>query len=283
MLVILVYGWIDVRQREYNASLAIAERIVPPPSSTAAPKAMRPSSSSSNKQPLQSSIGLKLSSKYASICISEDARRIHATNTDKMLSNAAILTLLQRFIQLHAVSAHSELPVVSTPDFQSLPSFRSKQLNESDPLSLCLSVHEPLITLLSVHSEIFLSLAADDVNMYEMSTTQFNTLCREKFQFSKPTSIAQLRIGSDSFKIPFIHRAFVRNFNSVENQRSSPTSSAAAGAAPSSSASFGSYSTLLGKNNKASEYAFEARLLLTSSFRSSELATEEVTIHNNLK
>ena len=244
---------------------------------------MRPSSSNCNKLLLQSSIGLKLSSKYATICISEDARRINATNTDKMLSNAAILTLLQRFIQLHAVSAHSELPVVSTPDFQSLPSFRSKQLNESDPLSLCLSVHEPLITLLSVHSEIFLSLAADDVNMYEMSTTQFNTLCREKFQFSKPTSIAQLRIGSDSFKIPFIHRAFVRNFNSVENQRSSPTSSSSSVAPSSSSASFGSYSTLLGKNNKASEYAFEARLLLTSSFRSSELATEEVTTHNNLQ
>jgi hypothetical protein len=125
-----------------------------------------------------------------------------------------------------------------------------------------------MITLLSVQSEIFLSLAADDVNMYEMTTKQFNTLCKEQFQFSKPTSIAELRVGPDSYKIPFIHRAFVRNFGAAEQQQQQQRSS--------SSTSFGSYSTLLGKNNKASEYAFEARLLMTSSLRNRELGNNEV-------
>lgn len=250
---------IDVRQREYNTALIIAETIVPC-ISTAAPKAAESSSSK-----LQSSIGLKLSSKFATICISEDESKVNAS--DKMLSKAAILNLLQRFLQLHAMSAHTELPIFSTPDFQSLSSFR-KELKEVDPVSLCMSVHEPLITLLSVKSEIFLSLAADDVNMYEMNTKQFSTLCKEQFQFSKPTSIAELRVGPDSYKIPFIHRAFVRNFGPAEKQQRSSASS-----------SFGSYSTLLGKNNKASEYAFEARLLMTSSLRNrGELGNDEVLL-----
>lgn len=251
---------IDVRQREYNTALIIAETIVPC-ISTAVPKATESSSSK-----LHSSIGLKLSSKFATICISEDESKVNAS--DKMLSTAAILNLLQRFLQLQSSSVSSpqtELPIFSTPDFQSLSSFH-KELKELDPVSLCLSVHEPMITLLSVKSEIFLSLAADDVNMYEMTTKQFNTLCKEQFQFSKPNSIAELRVGPDSYKIPFIHRAFVRNFGAAEQQRST------------SSTSFGSYSTLLGKNNKASEYAFEARLLMTSSLRNRELGNDEVLL-----
>lgn len=244
-----------MRQSEYNAVLIISDAIVPSLATTALRTTKSAFSNDTSTRKTSSNIGLKLSSKYATISLSEDAKTDN--ETDELLSSHSLLRLLKKIID------NSTLDLEIPDDFNLNPDINQ---TNSESFSLCMSIREPLITMLSVHSETFFSLVADDLNMYEMSVQQFESLNHEKFQFNKPTSINETRFGSQKFKVPFIHRAFIRSnlSDSINSNKQNGKS-------------FGTYSTLLGKNNVYG-HAFEVRLLLTSSLRMVEQSHSEVIL-----
>lgn len=237
-----------MRQREYNALMIVADTLSPPKSLAVAqvdPAAKKVSDDNSSSSPLSGGFGLVLHSRFAKICIAEKAaEQLHLPAFDAFLAEYGL--------------KHRDVPLRG---------------EDSDSFFLCVSIREPTIELRSRDRELFVSLHADDLGMYETSLEQFAALQREGFDFSR-TSGRSARYGPDKFRVPFIHRASLHSKLNAPAEEQPPERKGSRYAGY----QFGAHSTLLG-DHKAYGHAFEVRLLLTSKAGAVAGEAEERAVH----
>ena len=207
----------------------IADTIAPykqPTNATTTTPASTTTSSTTASTSSGSGFGFVLSSKLATICLSDNEPNIY------------------NFLELDEL-----LSSTSTPRTKSTPNTYTKQTSSdvSKTFSICVSIIEPAFEVLIANKDIYISVKADDLGMYEMELPQFRTLLQSGFDFNQTTG-REARYGPNRHLVPFIRRA---SLHALNNNNVQATSGAV-------------HTTLLGDNLDYGK-AFEFRLLLSSS------------------
>eukprot|EP01032_Pedospumella_encystans_P008179 gene8179-9738_t len=231
---------VDIKQREYNVLMMIADTIAPFKPPTHATTTMPTSTATSSTTASTSSssgFGFVLSSKLATICLSDNEPNIYNfPELDELLSSA------------------------NTSRTKSTSNTNTKQTSSdvSKTFSICVSIIEPAFEVLIANKDIYISVKADDLGMYEMELPQFRTLLQSGFDFNQTTG-REARYGPNRHLVPFIRRA---SLHALNNNNVQATSGAI-------------HTTLLGDNLDYGK-AFEFRLLLSSSGGDASTATTSV-------
>jgi hypothetical protein len=241
---------LDIKQREYNALMMVSDSIAPqaPTSATAqAPgnKHSRSAAGSTPKEPLSPSaaasagFGFVLTSKIATICLSDnEPYQFDFPELDALIEETG------------RKGARSQRHVGGeAPNSEAAKTF-----------SISLSIMEPSIEVMVANKDIYVSIKADDLSIYEMELPQFRALLQSGFDFNQTTG-REARYGPNRHLVPFIRRASLHSLDS--------------------SAGNETFSTLLG-NNQDYGRAFEVRLLLSSTTTASTAvaaATEVKAVH----
>lgn len=247
----------DIKQREYNVLMMVSDTIAPKPTDRlatsqtapgAAPAATSPEGAGPAREPVQSpasppspsekstGFGFVLSSKIATICLSDNEPHVFD------------------FPELDALLAErGDGPHRGARERRSAHhKAAGKGAEKSKSFSICVSIIEPAFEVLISNKDIYLSVKADDLSIYEMELAQFRQLLQSGFDFNQTTG-REARYGPNRHLVPFIRRASLHSHaNSTANGLSLGVNKTDL------------FSTLLG-NNQDYGQAFEVRLLLTSS------------------
>lgn len=260
----------ELREHEYYAMLMIGEALSPISAAT------DDSDARCETAQQNSGFGLQLTAKVAKVALLEtvpaahsfpilesllhrngvDARSLLHENTD---SFALCVSIIDPKVSLCLGSTSS----TSTTTISSSDGIRSA--------AMAASAGSGLVTPVSLQrqSKIFLSIRADDVYMFELTRSQYNTLCADGFQFHcrdasgvqcDPLSIGSARCGAEKFRMPFIRRI---NGPGAHAARSGGREQ--------------HYNTLLSDNTQFG-HAFEVRLLL-DTIRTGEEASSMKSVH----
>lgn len=199
---------------------------------TAADQSLSPASTSSGTTTVENKstgFGFVLSSKIATICLSDNEPHVFDfPELDELLTGERDKS--QRSERKRA----------------------KKEAGKSKSFSICVSIIEPAFEVLISDKDIYLSVKADDLSIYEMELSQFRQLLQSGFDFNQTTG-REARYGPNRHLVPFIRRASLHSHaNSTANGLSLGVNKTDL------------FSTLLG-NNQDYGQAFEVRLLLTSS------------------
>lgn len=248
----------DIKQREYNVLMMVSDSISPQPSSTGAAAGAAKAPKGSPKEPLSpvsaanSGFGFVLTSKIATICLSDnEPRQFSFPELDALIAET------RRKGGAGSSRRQSSLGSGNGDGDESCP---------SKCFSICVSIIEPSIEVLLAHKDIYLSIKADDLSIYEMELPQFRALLQSGFDFNQTTG-REARYGPNRHLVPFIRRA---SLHSLDTSGGSARNEA--------------FSTLLG-NNQDYGRAFEVRLLLSSSYATAAAAaaaaspTEVKSVH----
>lgn len=87
---------------------------------------------------------------------------------------------------------------------------RREQMQQQKVLKLCIAIQEPEIKIAQANKDIFVELKANDLSIFEMNPKEYFSLKQEGFDFFCAPRVSS-RSGINSYKIPVIHRAYVRN------------------------------------------------------------------------
>ena len=115
--------------------------------------------------------------------------------------------------------------------------------------SITASIRKPIIELFTHANDLYISLKANDVSIYEMNYNQYLSLISERFDFHQPVYSDLLRIGPEKFRIPFLYRSIFNMKDITERDNDSNTRVFK--------------DTTLLTNNKNFGYIFDIRLLLS--------------------
>jgi hypothetical protein len=221
----------DIKQREYNVLMMVSDSIAPKPianpSAPAAAKVTSPTSPTAGSGS-RGGFGFVLSSKLATICLSDNEPYPFA------------------FPELDALIAEAQQKSAQSRKQSAGKSASTTELSASSKsFSICVSIIEPSIEVLISNKDIYLSIKADDLSIYEMELAQFRSLLQAGFDFNQTTG-REARYGPNRHLVPFIRRASLHSLDTNSGAKNE------------------AFSTLLG-NNQDYGRAFEVRLLLTSS------------------
>eukprot|EP00981_Chlorochromonas_danica_P006787 scaffold1490_cov162-Ochromonas_danica.AAC.33 len=221
-----------IQQREYNALIMLGS-ILAPPSPTSKEDTVQPSASSMRSK--EASFGLRLTCKLAIITLKEDQTSVLEAVIDRSQQISAFDELCQVLRELRAMATEQSSSVKEVPDL---------------PLVLCASIRKPIIEVVSADQKIFLSLKANDLSLFEMSSEEYDELLNEGFDFDI-RDVPVVRSGRGRHRIPFIHRA------SPSVKRPDVTSTA-------QEQSTGAGISLLGDHDRFG-YAFEVKLCIAKA------------------
>lgn len=174
----------DIRQREFCALIALATSMSPSTSNNSSPN-LPPNVNVTDKNS-SDGFGILLYSQCSTLRISENTNEYsRMTTTQQNESNA---------------------------DNPEIPQGVSNLLF-SDPFSLCMAVSQPLIKVFSRNQDIFFSIQADDISMFEMNLSQ----CEELSKGIIGGSSRAVRVGPLAYCVPFLHRTTLHGKSGVWN------------------------------------------------------------------
>lgn len=228
---------VDIKQTEYNAVIHLSETMDAQSSklvakykasqtdSTSDPSPAANVENASSQQAKSSSNGIKFglsfNSAYSKITIRENCKEDYVRDESSLDEDSA-----------SSDSTSSNLIDVPL---------------ESSAVCFTVSIREPTIEVLSVPEEVFVTLRANDLSMYDMTCEEYIELLDSHFNFLQSSSGQISRSGSNKHKLPFVRRAALHDNKQKYNDNMVYC-----------------YPTLLG-NNSLFKSAFELRLQLTSS------------------
>lgn len=226
------------------------------------------SSPSPTSNSTSASFGLIISTQFASISFSENEidlweallKKFPKRKDDQDSKNIVAMTYRNLIHQLTSILFHLKEKEKSESSIKSSPSHISNQ-----KLKVTATIRKPRFELFLASNNIFLGIKTNDVSFYEMTPNKYRGLKEENFNFhSDPKMTQGGRLGTEAFRIPFIHRAYgwkggIAPDNTKHFQ---PFSS--------SHEPRGFQSTLLGGHNDYG-HAFEIKILFTT--KKSETST----------
>ena len=257
-----MFSIIDIKQREYNALMMVADTISPKPSGASDPTAAtvpvrsdKPTTTNTTAASSNVSNKENINSNMKSSTTSSTSTTTNNTSTGFgfiLSSNIATICLSDNpphqfsFPELDQLIAEAKKTNANQHNRTSSTNNASKtHTNDTKSYSLCVSIIEPSIEVLISKKDIYLSIKADDLSVYEMELAQFHDLVHSGFDFNQTTG-REARYGSSKHLIPFIRRASLHALDVGGNEKKE------------------TFSTLLGDNQDYGR-AFEVRLLLSST------------------
>ena len=269
-----MYTIIDIKQREYNALMMVADTISPKPSGGSDPTAAtvpvrsdKPTTTNTTAASSKVSNQENINSNMKSSTTSSTSTTTSNTSTGFgfiLSSNIATICLSDNpphqfsFPELDQLIAEAKKTNANQYNHTSSTNNTSKtHINDTKSYSLCVSIIEPSIEVLISKKDIYLSIKADDLSVYEMELAQFHDLVHSGFDFNQTTG-REARYGSSKHLIPFIRRASLHALDVGGTEKKE------------------TFSTLLGDNQDYGR-AFEVRLLLSSTTATSSSTSTTTT------
>ena len=290
----------ELRQREYNALMMVAETLTVPSgagngaigggggggvSTSGKPVSGGGASCSSSTEAEASAtsvagFGIVLTSTYARVCLSEDEEALQIRGESLAMHHFPALDAFLAGLREQAHRTEQSMPPPSSSSSSqqsSLPHHDrdndgGEKQEEEEAFCLVASIIEPTLELLTSSTDIFVGIRADDLRLYEMGVDTLHRLIEEDFNFNRSTG-REARHGPHKHLVPFIRRACLGHGYTGSGHHRDRATGARVGTgkqrsnplSESLSQSRSTYTTLLSDNQEYGQ-AFEVRLLLSTHY-----------------